>query len=287
METKDKIRLRNFFIAYTNTYGNNIREGNYSLKYDYSSRETLQMIDSLIRTDRPKEYKLIERPTEYTFIDNLSKVLVDMDNDKVNDFFCNIVSFAKQEKESGLDVTDCRARIIQDENGLRFIIKVPDRNYETDFLHAAIAHEFAHFSLFLGKNRSDTYEYSEALSMFFEYMMYCSANGKELGNSRFENNRIYMLDDTFEDIKEDLFYALHPECLGIDPKYYKVPLAANLAYPESFEFTLQLIERREEDKKYVDDYIGSLLLGSASVEEMAYDLDIETKNYPKLTKLLK
>ncbi len=284
MDTKEK--LSNFYISFTNVRKKELVDSGLVLKHDYLSSETLHMIRTLANIDIPQRFYMVEHQTFNSFFDNLCDILTLMDNDRVNDFFSLVLPIVKTNRIPNLNLLDCRARIIQNGEDIHFAINIPDRGFESDALHAAIIHELCHFSLFLGKDRTDIFEYSEALSMFFEYMMYSTIN-HEKGKEKFIRNRVSMLKDGFEDLRQDILYASNPDLLGIDRNYYKLPLAFNLAYPESLEFVLQLLERREVDKKYVDEYIGRILLGQETMDSLGYDLEIETKDYPLLTKTIR
>jgi hypothetical protein len=146
-------------------------------------------------------------------------------------------------------------------------------------------HELSHFSMIYGAC-SDYYEYSEALSMFFEYMMLEECN-KGKGYEDFINNRLSLLRSTFSDISGDLYFAMNPNYLGIGCKNYSYPLASNISYPESFEYVLNLIDRRKEDKEYVDSKLGLLLYRKISLDSVAKDLDFDTSKHEKVRKLIK
>lgn len=279
-------KIANFYIKYTEKHKRLLEQSDLRLKYNYSDKAVLAQLEMLSKISIPEYYQREEHFTDNSFLDNLYVLLQGMDNDKITNYFLGAYLSAKINRIDGLHMDDCRAGIIKDDKKITFNIDIPNIDIETDTLHAAIMHELSHFSLLLGKSRSDIYEYSEALSIFFEDMMYKAINGKA-GERIFIKNRLTMLRDTYDDLEEDLFYAKNPHYLGIDSKYYEMCLASNISYPESFEYVLQLLKRRKEDHIYVDNMIGGLLFGEDSLEGAAKKLDINTSNYRETLKLIR
>ena len=277
--------ISKFFISFTNVNKKVLSQSNMKLKYDYKDINVLESIIDLSKCDIPKRFQLTERQSKLSFMDALSLVLLDMDNESVYNYFALVSRIVNFDKKKGLDILDSKVRIIMNDDDIHFDVTVPDRPFDTDLCCAMIGHELSHFSMFLGKSRKDIFEYSEALSMFFESMIYSKINEDNLDS--FINNRLSMLRLTLDDLNEDVMYASNPSQLAIDSKYYALPLAYNLSYPESLEYVLQLFDCRSEDKTYVDDLIGDMLLGYKGTDEVGKLLDIDTSGYKKIRQLIK
>ena len=103
----------------------------------------------------------------------------------------------------------------------------------------------------------------------------------------FINNRLVLLNDTCEDLRDDLYYANNPHFLGIDEENYEGVLSANNAYLESLEYVLNLIEREKQDSRTVNKSISRILQGESTCVDEAKKLDIDTTCHKQLRKVIK
>ena len=280
----DKESIIKYFINFSNMKKKTFDAINYKLKYDYEDQEFLKSILDFSETSVPNTGEVNNRE-DRSFVECLSHLLSEFDDERALHFFINVCSCTNINEIKDMLMEDSSSRIIKNGNTVSMEMYVPKTEFTSDNLYSVITHEMTHFSMILGNCR-DYYEYSEALSIFFEYLMFKTCNEKE-GYDNFVYNRLPYLKSNFEDLNDDLFFAMNPQFLGIDESIDTLPLASNLTYPESFEYALNLIDRRNEDKKTVDKEIVKLLYREKTLQDVAATLDFDTKGYAKTLKLLK
>ena len=198
----------------------------------------------------------------------LNEVLELIDDDKTSSFFESARKHSSIDYRDDLIIGESKARIIGEKDSAitRLQIIIPKSTEKTNIGYSALTHELVHYSL-VRPHVKEAIEYSEALPMFFEYLIYNNTTND--GDEYFYNNS-----------------AIHWERLGIDRKYYEGSLAASTSYYDSFEYALQLIERIKEDKDTVKKSIGSILQGETSCDIEAKKLDIDTSSYKYLRKVI-
>ncbi len=281
-------QLKKYFTGFSNAYASKILKfGKYKLLYDYQDKEFLKKIADLTERKIPSDFKFIFNPIYEQFSDSLYNLLKNFNDQEVTDFFNYVFEHSRIKHSDKLNIQESRAITTIDKDGkYKFDIEVPNIT-SVDILAAEIIHELTHFSSFIyNSNKEDALEYSEVLSMFFEYLMYEELL-KEKGKDTFISNRISMLRENFKEMKENLHYAINPSYLEINPEVYTNVLASDLTYIESLEYVLGLIERREDDKRAVNNSIKDILTGKSTCIDEREKLDIETSNYKKLKKMIK
>ncbi len=276
-------KFSNYYISYNKIKKEVFSKTNLKLKYNYCDINVLEKVHNVTSINIPKQYTNTERKVNSSFIDYLSIIIAEMDNEKILEYFEKVLEISRF-NYSEIDMDESMSRIISKNNELLFDVVLPKRKENTDLLSAATIHELSHFSLFLSKDKKDVYEYSEVLPFFFEYMMY-SAIHKEKGKNKFISNRMKMIEDNINDLETDLFYAMHPNYLGINPENYEYSIASALTYIESFEYVLQLINLKEKDKDIIYDEIGKMLIGESTLERSAKKMDINIDDYKNIYKL--
>ena len=277
--------LQKYYSYYSDFLKKTVDSVGYILKYNYDNPKVLQKIYELSNINIPFDYKLKLKKEDKDFILCLSTMLSQFDNDMIGNFFETVFPLTSFVFDESLSIEDSKATIIKDNEEFSFTITLPKNIGDSNLSYSSIAHELTHFSMIYG-NIKDYYEYSEALSMFFEYMMYEVCNKGE-GYNDFVNNRLALLKNCFSLMKDDLYFAMNPHYLGISRKNYELPLASQMSYPESLEYTLNLIDRRSEDKEYVDDQIAKLLYREKSLESVSKSLDFDTSEHNKILSLVK
>jgi hypothetical protein len=278
-------KITNFYISYNKMKEEVLSKTNLRLKYDYCNLDVLEKVQDVALLIMPNFDKAREIKTELSFIDYLSSIICEMDSEKILEFFEKTLEISNiNHKRIGMN--ECTSRIIAKNNRIKFDITLPIRKRNTDLLSVATIHELSHYSLYLNRDKMDIYEYTEVLPIFFEYMMY-SIIYKNEGKEKFINNRLRMIGNNIDDLEIDLMYATNPHYLNISPENYEFSIASALTYIESFEYVLQLIENRENNKKEVDETIGKMLMGEQTLEETTKKLDINVDNYNHIYKLIK
>ena len=278
-------KITNFYVSYNKMKDEVLNKTNLKLKYDYCNLDVLEKIQDITLLKFPNNYKRKEKKIDLSFIDYLASVVCEMDSEKIFEYFKQTLEVSNFNHKR-IDIDECISRIIAKDNSIKFDVILPVRKRNTDLLSVATIHELSHYSLYLNRAKKDVYEYTEALPIFFEYMMYYviyKNNGKE----KFISNRLRMIEDNIDDLEIDMMYATNPHYLSINPKNYEFSIASTLTYIESFEYALQLIKSREKNKKEVDEAIGKMLLGEKTLEETSKELDINVDNYKNIYKLTK
>ena len=275
--------LSNYYISFNKLQKALNEKTNFRLKYDYCNQYTLQKMKKLSNVNIPSAFKKKEIITNVSCIDAISKVLDEMDEDKIIDFFETSLYYARF-IEKDIDVEESKSRVLLDNSKLLFEVIVPNTDHNSDLLNASIIHELAHFSLIYCKDNVDYLEYSETLPIFFEYMSYCALD-KENGYDCFINNRLGMLKANIEDLKQDIMYALNPSYLNIAQENYVYSIASNITYLESIEFVLQLIEARKNEKTSIDKLIGRALVGEETLKGMEEKIGLKVSNHQKIYEL--
>lgn len=280
-------QLKKYFTGFSDAYAyKTLKSGKYKLLYDYKDKEFLKKISDLTKREIPDSYKFIFNPVHEQFIDSLYNLLKNFDDQEVSDFFNYVFRHSRIRHSNRLNINESKAVTTIDQDGkYKFDIEVSNIT-SVDILAAEIIHELTHFSSFIYSNKEDALEYSEVLSMFFEFLMYEELL-KEKGKDTFISNRMSMLQDNFKEMQENIHYAINPSYLEINPEVYTNVLASDLTYIESFEYVLGLIERREKDKTAVNNSVKDILTGKSTCVDEREKLDIDTSSYKKLKKMIK
>ncbi len=279
-------KMQNYYISYNNYLKKSAVALGSILKYDYKDKEFLKKLKDIICAAIPIEYQkeqfLVNRPFSYY----LSKVIFDFNSDIVIEYFGRVLSVVQiVDKDPDLELEDCIGRFYKDSNDmLEYKIFIPKTDFPSNLLYTAMMHELSHFYMIYAK-QEDFYEYSEVLSMFFEFLMHKAIN-EEKGYNDFINCRMEMLGNMNRDGKDDINYALNPSILKLQRSTYAYPLATSVSYIEGLEYVLKLLDRREEDRPLVDEVINRVLLGEMNFRDVASILDIDSSNYDKINKLL-
>ena len=278
--------MQKYYKYYSSYLKQIVKSMEYKLKYDYSNPKVLQDFYELCNIHIPTIYKTTMKNEKKDFLLCMSNLLASVTDERIADYFTTIYSAINFRYDKELSLEESKATVIKCvDNNKSFTISLPECEEPNNILYSVIMHELSHFSMIYG-TCSDYYEYSETLSMFFEYMMLEECN-KGKGYEDFINNRLSLLRSTFSDISGDLYFAMNPNYLCIGCKNYSYPLASNISYPESFEYTLNLIDRRKEDKELVDSKLGALLYREVSLDSVAKKLDFDTKEHKKILSLIK
>ena len=279
----NKTDMANYYIKLNNRLANLCMNCHFQLKYNYDS-DKYRELSRLVSIPIPESYQSSAIEVVNPFLDNLVGLLEKIDDEIIRSFFIKVYSITKF-KEDNLPVSECSSKIVVDNGDYALQVFVPKREVETNLVHAAIMHELAHFSL-LYSNKPEFLEYSEVLSMFYEYLMH-----KEIsdffGDKLFIDNRMDMMRKTFSDLEQDLHFARRPELLGINKRFYRLPIAESVSYIDSLEYVLNLKDRRQEDKSYVDKHLGRIIIGEETFGELEKDLDFDVSKHEKILSLIK
>lgn len=279
-------RMQNYYDSYNKYLKKCVEALGYKLKYDYKDKEFLMKLRDIMCTQVPLEYQKNQFMVDEPFSHYLYKVIFDFDSDIVIDFFSRALSMVQIIEDPSLDLEDCKSGFYKDlkNDRLEYKISIPKSDFPSNLLYTAMMHELSHFNMIYAK-QGDFYEYSEVLSMFFEYLMHEAINeGK--GYDDFINCRMEMFKNMNQDGKEDINYALNPSLLKLEKSIYAYPLATSVSYIEGLEYVLNLLDRRAEDRSLVDEVINRVLLGEMNFKDVSCILDIDSSKYDKVNKLL-
>ncbi|MBR1385868.1 MAG: hypothetical protein IJ568_03445 [Bacilli bacterium] len=260
-----------------------LKIGNFKLKYDYTDVAFLKYLDE-ISSKKIDINGIVNLKVEYDFDKALTILFDEVESNGIKLFFESALKNSKIEYKN-IEISESHTTIRKKDNKYSCDIIVPDYLNKSLLLYSIIIHELTHFSLSNNK-KIDYFEYSEALSIYFEYFLY-NTLGREFGPSLFLNNRVKFLNQVFEYMQNDIIYPLHKEYLELDPKIYETTIASHLAYIESFEYALNLFEKRKDNKKAVDNYIKDALNGEETVRKIENNLDFVVSSHKKLRKIIK
>ena len=149
--------------------------------------------------------------------------------------------------------------------------------------YIACCHEFGHIPYINNKTKCDYYEYSEVLSIFFEYLS-CLYLYKDDAYDFFLKQRLKIAKD------ESCFYLDSYNCDYYENEYHYRYLENskldNLKYILSLDYVLNLIDIYNNDKSIIKELIDSVVSGESSFKEKQINLGIDD-NCLKLIKELK
>lgn len=259
----------------------------FKLKYDYCDDKTLNKIEALLDNQTSSDKKFIDLEVEKPFYEYFFGILDELNSDKIFNLMSEIYFKAELLKDKDKTIEDCYSRVEIDlNNQFVYSINMPDQEKDSGMLYAAYAHELIHLPQIVRKRNYEYLEYSEVLSMYFEYLMYdkiSHGNGKKV----FLNNRIRQLYNSKDDFQTDLYYAKNDEILNIPRSSYSLTLANCLSYYESLEYVLDLIDyARENEKNKMSDLVYRVLFDKSSMKDEAEDLKIDTSKYSKILKMI-
>ena len=260
-----------------------LKIGKYKLKYDYTDIAFLNYLNE-ISSKSIKRNGIVDLKVKYDFDKALTLMLDEVETKEIAYFFENALKNSKIEYKN-IDISESHATIRKKDDKYSCDIIVPDYLNKSLLLYSIIIHELTHFSLCNNK-KNDYFEYSEALSIYFECFLY-NVLGKEFGSSLFLDNRTKYLNNIFEYLQNDIIFPLHPEYLELDKEIYETTMASHLSYVESFEYALNLFEKRNDDKKRVDMHIKDALNGNETCRKMEKELDFDVSSHKKLRKIIK
>lgn len=284
---KDIDKIKKIYINKDIILSKTFESSHFKLKYDYTSKEVLNKLDALIENQTSKNKKLIDLEVDRPFYEYFFEILDELDSDKIFNLLSSYYFKAEMKKNKDLSIEDCSSRIERDlNNEYTFMINVPDQEKDSGMLYAAHIHELIHFPQLIRKKNYEYLEYSEVLSMYFEYLMYEKIS-KGKGKKIFLNNRVKQLYDFKEDFQTDLYYAKNSEKINLPKNTFSLTLANYMSYYEGLEFVLELIDLYDENKKkIISDMIYKVLFDQSSLMKEANNLKIESSKYSKILKII-
>lgn len=279
--------LKKIYINRNKMLSKTFNSAHLKLKYDYTSELTLRKIESILENQNSSSKEFIDFEVNKPFYEYYFEVLDDFDSDKIFNLMSSFYSKVEILKDAEKTVADCSSRIgIDQDSQFVYSINGPEQESDTGMLYAAYAHELAHFPQFVRKRNYEFAEYSEVLSMYFEYLMYekmYPGKGKKI----FINNRIKQLYDNKSDFEKDLFYAKHDSILNLPRDNYSFTLADSLSYYEGLDYVLSLIDySKENNKKEISDIVYRVLFDLSSMKDEAERLKIDPSKCSKILKII-
>lgn len=279
--------LKKIYINRNKMLSKTFNSAHLKLKYDYTSELTLRKIESILENQNSSSKEFIDFEVNKPFYEYYFEVLDDFDSDKIFNLMSSFYSKVEILKDAEKTVADCSSRIgIDQDSQFVYSINGPEQESDTGMLYAAYAHELAHFPQFVRKRNYEFAEYSEVLSMYFEYLMYekmYPGKGKKI----FINNRIKQLYDNKSDFEKDLFYAKHDSILNLPRDNYSFTLADSLSYYEGLDYVLSLIDySKENNKKKISDIVYRVLFDLSSMKDEAERLKIDPSKCSKILKII-
>ena len=283
----DNNKIRKMYINRDKMLNKTFEVCHFKLKYDYTSDDTLNKIASLLENQTNRNKELIDLEVEKPFYEYFFEILDELDSDKIFNLMSAFYFKSEILKDRDRTIVDCYSRVDLDkDNNLKYSINLPDQERDSSMLYAAHTHELIHLPQFTRKRHFEYLEYSEVLSMYFEYLMYEKINpGK--GKKIFINNRVKQLGYNKDDFESDLYCAKNNKELELDRSKFSLLLADHLSYYEGLEYVLSLIDySKENSKKKMSDLIYRVLFDESSMKEEAEKLRIDTSKHSKILKFI-
>ena len=283
--TPDKIR--EMYINRNKLKQKTFQNGHFKLKYDYTANETLNRLAARYENQHFNNRDYMDMGVKRPFCDTFLEILDSFDSDKIFNLLSRIYCSTEIVSKPNLFIEDMITdiEVNRDTNELRYRIIGPEQEKDTAMLYASYAHELLHIPQLLRKRYYEYYEYSEVLSMYFEYLVYdkiSHGNGKKM----FLNNRIKQLNMNKSDYEDDLSIAKNNHLLEADRDLFSLQLAEDVSYYEGLEYALALIDyTNEHGKKKMGDIIYRVLYDQSSMKDEAEKLKIDTSKCSRLLKM--
>lgn len=257
----------------------------FTLKYDYTDDKNIDKFARIVSHKIPSNYQLFDQKEETPFVEHYLSVLYEFGNEKLYDLMTMYYLKTNVLKDKNKTIEDCRGGISKNENNENiYSINGPDQD-NTSLLYASYIHELFHFPQLIQRNNKEYYEYSEVISMYFEYLMY-EELFPNMGYSVFVNNRLSLLDDLRNDFCDDIITRRNYEFFKIPKETFSILLADYASYYEGIEYVLNLIELNKSDPKEVKNMIARVLFDRSSCKIEAEKHGINTLGCNKLIKKL-
>lgn len=150
---------------------------------------------------------------------------------------------------------------------------------DCDFV--AFSHEMGHIPTLIKGANYDYFEYSETLSIFFEYLAALYINKSNV-ESIFFSNRLEV------GSLESLMFLEASEYLkyddSISDKQLLLEMRECYKYVISLEYALNLIEIYDNNRILLNKIVDEIILGKTSFKEIENKLDLNIKSYKMLKK---
>lgn len=275
------LNVSKFFIDNERAFQMKFKQKGIAPIIDFTGRKVLRDIEriaGLVPEDlNPMFYYLSLEFSKY-----LDLVLKDMNNQEISNYFHYVNSICGVYYSNSPRETATFDFIAENNNlsGLIFLSPYDStNNYAVELIHE-LSHFYDYYNAHYGKT-VEPHELTEVLPIFFEYMMYLktSPNGYE----DFVRNKTFDV-FAFGSLKE--FFRI-PNLSPEDRERSKYLLTKEIQYICGFNYVLQLIERRKQDKRLVDSEIAHVLYGRKNSVAMAQKLDINYAKFKPLEKTLR
>ena len=281
----DKEKLKLYYINKDKLLKRTYDFCGFVLKRDYTDDKIIDKISNLLSHKIPSNYQLIDQKEKKPFVENYFNVLYDFDNEKLYDLMTMYYLKTNVLKDKNITIEDCIGGIRFGENNEEiYSINSPDQD-DTSLLYASYIHELFHFPQLIQRKNKECYEYSEVVSMYFEYLMY-EELFPNMGLNVFVNNRLYHLEDLRLDFIDDVIARRNYEYFNLPKETFSILLGSYMSYYEGIEYVLNLIELNKNDPKEVKKMITRILFDNSSCKKEAEKHNIETSSFSKLIKKL-
>lgn len=279
-------KIKNMYIKNNKKLQQTFDSCHFILKYDYTSDKMLNKIDSLLENQKSSNKEFIDLDVEKPFYEYFFEILDEFDSDKIFNLMSAFYFKTEILKDKNKTIEDCSSRVDLDiDKQFVYSINAPDQEKDTSMLYASYAHELIHFPQLIRKKNYEYYEYSEVLSIFFEYLMYDKiSHGK--GNKILLNNRIKQLYSNKSDLENDLYYAQNNHVLNLPRDTFSLLLANYISYYDGLEYVLHLIDYYHDNKKKISDLVYRVLFDESSMKKEAEKLRIDTSSHSRILKII-
>ena len=248
--------------------------------YNFSDREEHEN-DRLLceKLSKIKKYKINKIDFDYDNLKNMFFKSINDLGDDTKEYYKKHIPLIKTKK--AIVLNNGYAEIISiDRKQSIYVTKKPFKNI--DFI--AFSHELGHVPTLRNSAKGDFFEYSEVLSIFFEYLSCISLYGDNAKEFFIQNRLNNSKDEALDYLK---FYN-DTNCLNNHHYlYFQNMKKDRIKYICSLEYALYLIDLYNEDKVKIPKVIDNVICGYSSFKETEKELDININSYKKLTKEIK
>lgn len=260
----------------------------FKLKYDYDEFNLLTSYFGICERIAYSSFNSLvdDGLINEDFVPFFIHIIEKLNNIELTSFYKKIFSNKTIIETKKISLEECRACVLINSNGnLVPKILIPYNVVQTPYFYSIEAHEYGHFIQLLNRNDDDIYEYSEAISIFFEYLVYKEVYGEKEGYDVFINNKKNFLTGVAYDLMSflnDYFECAKDE--NVSQEQVKPFIINCFSFFESFEYALNLIEIAKNDPHAVDELISKVIRKEETLDSYSHNNGFSTFLCKKMVK---
>ena len=259
----------------------------YKYEYtDYERQQIYYLCRKISRSATPTSSDAKEPIKEEVMRPFFLRSLKVFENNMLNEYFEAKTQGAKIVKDSHYPDGCAELTYTFDNDGvMHFKVNIPKKRKYNFVDQMSYAHEIGHIPEIEILRRSYL-EYSETLPLFMEYlqMLRKHRDNREEAFDSFLTERLPIEQIEARNIMKYFKIIEYPN--EQQKRYFRQQFADDYKFLESLDFTIQLIDRMQDDKTAVGDELAKVIDGKSLIKT-AEDLDIDTTECKRLHKEFK